>query len=89
MDILGQEPAIQLTAPVAAFYAFPRIKGLDSSRRFAEQLLAKHNVGVAPGYTFGPGNDGHVRICFAQSHARLAEGLHRLVTFVRDQAGGD
>jgi aspartate/methionine/tyrosine aminotransferase len=89
MDILGNEPAIQLTEPVAAFYAFPRIKGLDSSRRFAEQLLEKHNVGVAPGYTFGPGNDGHVRICFAQSHERLAEGLHRLVAFVRDQAGSD
>ena len=88
VDILGQEPAIQLTTPVAAFYAFPRIEHLDSSRRFAEQLLAKHDVGVAPGYTFGPGNERHIRICFAQSHERLAEGLRRLLTFVREQAGG-
>lgn len=86
LDILGAEPAIRLTPPVGAFYAFPRIAGLASSRRFAEQLLAQHDVGVAPGYTFGPDNEGHIRICFAQSHERLAEGLHRLVAFVR--AGG-
>jgi aspartate/methionine/tyrosine aminotransferase len=85
LDILSQEPAIRLTPPVGAFYAFPRIKGLNASRLFAEQLLEKYDVGVAPGYTFGPDNDGHIRICFAQSHERLAEGLHRLIAFVREQ----
>jgi len=86
VDTLGAEPAIRLTPPVGAFYAFPRIVGLTSSRRFAEELLAATDVGVAPGYTFGPGNEGHIRICFAQSHARLQEGLNRLVKFVRARA---
>lgn len=83
LEVLGNEPSIRLTPPVGAFYAFPRIEGMTSSRRFAEQLLAEMDVGVAPGYTFGPGNEGHIRICFAQSHERLREGLERLVQFVR------
>ncbi len=83
LDILGSESTIQLTPPVGAFYAFPRIAGLTSSRRFAEQLLARHDVGVAPGYTFGPDNESHIRVCFAQSHQRLTEGLQKLVEFVR------
>jgi aspartate/methionine/tyrosine aminotransferase len=85
LEILNREPSIRLTPPVGAFYAFPRIDGLTSSRRFAEQLLAQKDVGVAPGYTFGPDNDSHIRICFAQSHERLTEGLQRLIAFVREQ----
>ncbi len=85
LDVLGTEQSIRLTPPVGAFYAFPRIEGLSSSRRFAEQLLAEMDVGVAPGYTFGPGNEGHIRICFAQGHDRLREGLERLVRFVRSR----
>jgi cysteine-S-conjugate beta-lyase len=27
---------------------------------------------------FGPGSEGHVRLCFATSHAILKEGLDRL-----------
>ncbi len=87
LDVLSQEPSIRLTPPVGAFYAFAHIDGMTSSRRFAEQLLEKYDVGVAPGYTFGPDNETHIRICFAQSHERLAQGLHRLVAFVREQSG--
>jgi aspartate/methionine/tyrosine aminotransferase len=35
-------------------------------------------VGLAPGYTFGPGNDEYFRLCFAQSHERLGEALTRI-----------
>jgi len=82
-EILGREPRIRLTPPVGAFYAFPHVEGLASSRHFAEALLASRDVGVAPGYTFGPDNESHIRLCFAQSHARLADGLTRLIEFAR------
>jgi aspartate aminotransferase len=84
-EILAREPRIRLTPPVGAFYAFGHIDGITSSRRFAEDLLARRDVGVAPGYTFGPDNDSYIRICFAHSHARLAEGLTRLVEFVAER----
>lgn len=82
MSILSSHPAIDITAPEGAFYAFPRISGLKSSRAFAEQLLEEEDVGVAPGYTFGAGNEEYIRICFALGRERLEEGLHRIIRFV-------
>ena len=79
---LGGHPLIDLTSPAGAFYAFPKIRGIGSSRMFAEGLLAEEDVGVAPGYTFGPGNDEFIRICYALSHERLEEGLKRIVRYV-------
>lgn len=82
ISMLGNQPGIELCAPEGAFYAFPRIKGIDSSRRFAEALLAEEDVGVAPGYTFGDDNDEYIRICFALGLDRLSEALDRIVRFV-------
>ncbi len=79
---LGQHPKIELREPEGAFYAFPKIKGLTDSLAFCQALLDEENVGTAPGYTFGPGNEAHVRLCFAMSHERLDEALQRLVRFV-------
>ena len=82
MEILGAHPRIELVTPEGAFYAFPRIAGLRSSLAFAASVLAEENVGLAPGYTFGPANDEHFRLCFAQSPARLREALQRIVRYI-------
>jgi aspartate aminotransferase len=82
MQQLGSHPRISLTEPEGAFYAFPHIEGLHSSLDFAQDLLAAEDVGVAPGYTFGEGNEQHIRICFARSHDQLREGLARLIRFL-------
>ena len=82
IERLGNHPAITLAPPAGAFYAFPRISGVTNSRRFAEALLAAKDVGVAPGYTFGEGNDSHIRVCYALSHDRLKTGLDRILEFV-------
>ncbi|MEX2482249.1 MAG: pyridoxal phosphate-dependent aminotransferase [Gammaproteobacteria bacterium] len=87
MDILGAHPLIELAPPVGAFYAFPRVPGLRSSLAFCEDLLAAENVGLAPGYTFGPDNEEHFRLCYAQSPERLAEALRRIVRYLERQAG--
>ena len=55
---------------------------MGSSLAFAEGLLREYDVGVAPGYTFGPGNEEHFRLCFAQSHRRLSEALQRIVKYI-------
>jgi len=82
MEVLGRCPRIELTEPEGAFYAFPRVRGLTSSLAFAEGVLAEEDVGIAPGYTFGPGNEAYVRLCFAHSHAGLREGLERIVRYI-------
>ena len=85
MEILGRHPRVELSKPEGAFYAFPRVQGMASSLAFAESLLKEHDVGVAPGYTFGPGNEEHFRLCFAQSHQRLTEALQRIVVHIDRQ----
>ncbi len=79
---LGSHGLVDYVSPEGAFYAFPRIRGLTDSLAFVQGVLAEENVGLAPGYTFGPDNEAHFRICFAQSHSRLEEGLSRLVRFI-------
>jgi aspartate/methionine/tyrosine aminotransferase len=78
---------IDYASPVGAFYAFPRVHGLTDSLQFARGVLAEEDVGLAPGYTFGPDNDAHFRICFAQSHERLAAGLQRIVRYIERHFG--
>ena len=84
---LGGHELIHHHSPDGAFYAFPRIRGLQDSLAFAQDLLREEDVGLAPGYTFGPGLDGYVRLCFAGSHEKLIEGLKRLVRFVERRLG--
>jgi len=73
---------IELAYPDGAFYAFPRIRRLEDSMKFAEQLVESERVGVSPGYTFGPGNEDHVRLSLACSTEMLDEALDRFSRFV-------
>ena len=51
---------------------------MTDSLAFARRVLAEAKVGIAAGYTFGPGNEDHVRLCFAIGTERLAEALRRV-----------
>lgn len=83
---LGKHPLIDLRMPEGAFYAFPRVEGVTDSLGFVQGVLAEEDVGLAPGYAFGPGNEAHFRLCFAQSQERLAEGLNRVIRYVERHA---
>ena len=82
MEKLGSHPAITLPQPEGAFYAFPSVAGLTDSMAFVQGVLDEEDVGLAPGYTFGPGNESFFRLCFAQSLERLEEGLERIVRYL-------
>jgi aspartate/methionine/tyrosine aminotransferase len=69
---------VRFTAPPGAFYAFLGIDGLADSLAFAMRLVEDCGVAVAPGVAFGEGGEGHLRLCFAQSPARLTRALSRL-----------
>lgn len=75
---LASLPRVRLARPEAAFYAFFKLEGMDDSLAEALSLLERANVGLAPGSAFGPGGEGHLRLCFAASPARLAEAMERL-----------
>lgn len=72
--------------PEGAFYGFLHIDGLKDSLEFCQRMVGEQKVGIAPGSAFSlgdPRDDSHVRICFAQDGARIAEGLTRLETAIR------
>ncbi|MCS6780855.1 MAG: pyridoxal phosphate-dependent aminotransferase [Geminicoccaceae bacterium] len=76
--ILGTHPRVRLLRPEGAFYAFPRIEGLADSLAFCRRLVAECKVGTAAGYTFGEGNESHIRLCFAIHPERLEIALERI-----------
>ena len=75
---LGGLERINLAAPKAAFYAFPKVRGLDDDLEFAKRLVREYQVGLAPGSAFGPGNEGFLRLCFAKSEAQLSAAMDRI-----------
>lgn len=79
MATLGAHPRVRMLRPEGAFYAFPEIEGVDDSLAFAKRVLAEAKVGIAAGYTFGPGNGSHVRLCFAIATDRLEQAMHRVI----------
>ena len=81
---LTANPGIHCVKPKGAFYLFPNITGLltdtvDSSLKFAEQLLEKEHVVVTPGEAFDA--PGYLRISYATSMERLREGADRMLRF--------
>ena len=75
---LSALPRVHMARPRGAFYAFFGLDGLTDSLAYAKDILEKTDVGLAPGSAFGPGGEGHMRLCFASSTERLSEALDRL-----------
>ncbi|MEE2776778.1 MAG: pyridoxal phosphate-dependent aminotransferase [Acidobacteriota bacterium] len=79
---LKDHPRVRYSTPEGAFYGFPEVEGLRDSLAFVEDVLEQTNVGLAPGFTFGPGNESYFRLCFAQSHDRLERALGGVVQYI-------
>jgi aspartate aminotransferase len=75
---LGGMPRVHIVRPEAAFYTMFAVDGVTDSLAFAKRLVAETRVGLAPGSAFGPGGEGHLRLCFAASLDRLSQAMDRL-----------
>jgi aspartate aminotransferase len=75
---LAAHPRIRTTQPEGALYAFFAVDGMADSLAFATRLAGEHKVGLAPGVAFGPGGEGHLRLCFASEPETLSRALDRL-----------
>lgn len=85
MSALTGIPGLVTSEPRGAFFAFPRVDGLRDSAELAMDLLRQSGVAVAPGTAFGVSGEGHIRICFASSERKLAQGLERLGEYFRSR----
>jgi aspartate/methionine/tyrosine aminotransferase len=76
--VLSSIPGITAPRPDGAMYLFLKVEGCTDSLALAKSLLHSARVGIAPGAAFGAGGEGHLRLCFAQSEARIREASARL-----------
>lgn len=81
-DIKG----IECILPDGAFYIFPRVSKLYSSRiknsmEFANNLLETGRVAVVPGSAFG--DDNYIRISYAAGMDKIEEGMNRFEKFCK------
>ncbi|MFM8890622.1 MAG: aminotransferase class I/II-fold pyridoxal phosphate-dependent enzyme, partial [Planctomycetia bacterium] len=85
---LSSLPGVRLPRIGGAFYAFFDIKatlargtgGVTTSLQWCEALLEREHVALVAGSAFGA--EGHVRMSFAASEEKLAEGLDRIARFL-------
>jgi aspartate/methionine/tyrosine aminotransferase len=84
VEMLRQVPGIRFEVPEGAFYLFLRIEGMTDSTRTVRRLIDEAKVGFAPGSTFGPGGEGHLRMCFLKDRATLTEALSRFADWMKN-----
>jgi aspartate aminotransferase len=91
IDRLGRMRGVSVeTEPLGAFYVFPNVSGtfgrdirgsaIRDADDLAMRLLDLEKVALVPGSGFG--SPAHVRISYAASMERLAEGMDRLERFL-------
>jgi aminotransferase len=81
VDRLNKMPGISCHHPQGCYLVFPNITRTNkSSTSLTEFLMKEGKVAVVPGAEkwFGPGAEGHIRICISTSHNILKEGLNRI-----------
>jgi aspartate/methionine/tyrosine aminotransferase len=74
---------VRFFEPEAAFYLFCAFEGFPDSRALALRLIDEAGVGAAPGGAFGPGGEGHLRLCFARDPEQIAEATRRMARWLR------
>ncbi len=74
-----------------AFYVYAGVSRLtNDSREFCARLLQEGGVAATPGLDFDPARgQATMRLSFAQSPERIAEGIRRLAGFIKSGAGQD
>lgn len=68
----------KVTAPKGSFFAWLKVPDGYSSEQFADLLLEKAGVAVAPGIGFGVYGEGYVRVGLLTDEARLVEAADRI-----------
>lgn len=86
VDLLNAVPGVSCPTPEGAFYVYPSVKGVmgksidgtvvNSSAELAGLILDKVEVAVVPGEAFG--TPGYLRLSYATSDEKIAEGIARM-----------
>lgn len=67
-----------VTAPKGSFFAWLKVPNGYTSEEFADFLLEKAHIAVAPGIGFGTFGEGYVRVGLLTSEERMIEAVRRI-----------
>ena len=73
----------RFSRPDGAFYLFFGIDGIKDSNAAAMRLVDIAKVGLAPGSAFGPGGEGHLRLCYLRSQDQIEIAAERLTKAIK------
>lgn len=72
---------LDFSEPAGGYFFFPKIKHVDDSEQTVHELALKAGVVVVPGEAFGPGGEGHFRLCFGRSGHSIEQGMQRMKNY--------
>lgn len=91
LDRIEAMPGITCPKPDATFVLFPDISATGmKAEELVELIKTKYKLALVPGgrQFFGPGSEGHIRICLATGRKVLEEGMNRLEKAMNDICAG-
>jgi aminotransferase len=77
---------MEATQPAGGYFFFPKLKDVRDSHQIARELALKAGVVVVPGEAFGPGGEGHLRLCFGRSARAVDDGMQRIKNYFTGDA---
>ena len=83
MSLLDSSPKISYVRPQGAFYIFCELSQYGPIADVSKRILDDVNVAVIPGDGFG--TEGYIRLSFATSKERIAEGIKRIKQWMQKQ----
>jgi len=77
-EFFSNYPKVLAAPSDAGFYSFFKVEGEENCVDFARRLIDEAKLSIAPGISFGKSTKGWMRLCYAVSEQKLADGLNRL-----------
>lgn len=75
---INEIPGASFPVVEGTYVPFPKFDYGMTSEALHEYLVKEAKVALNPGLSFGPGGEGHMRICFATSEAIINETIDRM-----------
>ncbi|GAA3615168.1 pyridoxal phosphate-dependent aminotransferase [Kineosporia mesophila] len=88
VEVLNGSGLFRVRPAYGSAYVFPKLLVDVPDQQVAIALKRDAGIVVNPGYQFGVGGLGHLRLCFAQDEAAWDHALERIVSVVGNLARG-
>lgn len=90
-EFLQSVKSVEFTLPEAGIYVWLDISKISrNTKKVTEELFFKKEVGVVPGYFFGPKGENFIRLSFGyEDEKRIRIGAERFISYLLNQTARD